>query len=88
MQLPLSGGCLQNLVSFGLDITELHVYKNHEFVLPINILTVLCMPHFLGPHYHNQKSYKPVCFVFTYVYLFIYIKYCAKPLKQSICAQM
>ena len=28
-----------NLVPFGLDITELQMHKNHNFVVPVNILT-------------------------------------------------
>ena len=39
-----------NLVPFGYGITELRMRENHDFVVPVNILTPLRAPSFLGPH--------------------------------------
>ena len=39
-----------NLVPFGLNITKLHICENCDFVAPVNILTILHTPYFLGQH--------------------------------------
>ena len=43
-----------NLILFGWDITEIRMCENRNFVLPVNILTLLAHTVFLGhtTHYH------------------------------------
>jgi len=39
-----------NFVPFGLDLMEVRMHERRNFVLSVNILTVLFMPHFLWLH--------------------------------------
>ena len=43
-----------NLVSFVSDITELQMHENHDFVVPVNILTPFTSPTFSWATHHTK----------------------------------